>query len=520
MMSSLIEKWIRTQLGVDTRDGYASLKTRIQGLGINPTGLSADSRMIEKGDLFFAYPGHDNDGRKFIKEAVMKGCEGVIWESDIPRFDKEIPIPNFGFPSVRSLVGCYANDFFGEPSQDLQVFAVTGTNGKTTCVSWLAEALSLLGVSSASIGTLGIRVADVDSAPLHSLNEWTTPDPISLQRALSDLVKLRIRAVALEASSHALDQDRLNGTRIQVAIFTNLSRDHLDYHGDFETYGRAKLKLFARHEIQQAVINADDDFGVKLGKALRNMGRSVLSYGIHSNESDLRIQNFAQSLHGTKIDLVTPWGDARLHVQFFGEFNLKNLLAVMGALLSCGYDFPSVCNVVEKLRSPEGRLQRVGENDKRYVFVDYAHTPEALAEVLTALKALKNAKSKLITIFGAGGDRDKGKRTEMGSIVAHASDKTIVTSDNPRFESLSQIIKDLVESDPKKFIVEEDRHAAIELGLKSMSEGDILLIAGKGHEKYQLIGEKKIPFDDVQIVDDLLKTIPCPLQNLGPSGHV
>jgi UDP-N-acetylmuramoyl-L-alanyl-D-glutamate--2,6-diaminopimelate ligase len=504
MTASVIERFVQSGLSQATINNGYDVKQKLSELKIIPTGLSNDSRFTKKGDIFFAYPGSNQDGRIHINEALERGCSAVIWEREGWSWDSTIKVPNIGFKNVRALMGEFSALFFGNPTSGMHVLGVTGTNGKTTCVNWLAEAFYLLGHDSACIGTLGVNI------PGTALNNRydetrTTPDAIALQRVFRDLRDSGVSHVSIEASSHALTQNRLDGTKIDIAIFTNLSHDHLDYHGTLEHYGIAKARLFLFGTLSKTIINIDDDFGADLAASLKRQDKHVVTYSTVNEHADIFASQMSLSNNGSLFKVSSRWGLGEIKSQIVGEFNVRNMLAVLGGLLCSGVDFAKACNAVGALRPPEGRLQRVGEKYNRHVYVDYAHTPDALSRLLGTLRSLLKPRGRVITVFGAGGDRDKDKRKLMGQAVLEFSDVTIVTTDNPRNEEPDSIIEQIICGKEDQFIVDPDRRSAICRAIDLSKKDDIVCIAGKGHEKYQDVAGERLPFDDVSVAEEYLK---------------
>ncbi|MDA0236933.1 MAG: UDP-N-acetylmuramoyl-L-alanyl-D-glutamate--2,6-diaminopimelate ligase [Proteobacteria bacterium] len=506
MNVSSFERFVQSGLSALPNHQYDEFRQRLNKLGVVPLGLSNDSRSTQMGDLFFAYPGSNQDGRIHIAEAIKQGCSVVVWEQDGWIWNSNLKVPNLEWRNVRGLMGQFAANFFGDPTSDLHIFGVTGTNGKTSCANWLAEALFLLGRQSACIGTLGSRVLNkkVESG-LHQVR--TTPDAISMQRTFRELRAMGVSCVAIEASSHALTQNRLDGTKIDTALFTNLSHDHLDYHGTLENYAKAKAQLFMCSSVTHAVINIDDDFGMLLANTLRRHDKGVVTYSCLSAKADIHATNLKMSLQGSSFYVETLWGSRAIESSIIGAFNISNLLAVLGALVCSGESFDRVCDAIGGLKHPEGRLQRVGQGCDRFVYVDYAHTPDALRRVLSTLRALIRADARVITVFGAGGDRDKDKRPGMGDAVLEFSDIAILTTDNPRDETPEEICDQIICGREGQFIVELDRRVAISRAIELSNEVDVVLIAGKGHETFQEISGNKIPFSDHLVAEECLNTL-------------
>jgi UDP-N-acetylmuramoyl-L-alanyl-D-glutamate--2,6-diaminopimelate ligase len=461
-------------------------------------GLTLDSRQVRAGDAFIALRGGTAHGVSFAPAAVSQGASAVIAEAPAPvAFAAEAlassAAPLIWVDGLREQVGEIAARFFGRPSAALHVIGVTGTNGKTSIVQLLASALAVLGQRAATIGTLGAgMVGDLRAG------ERTTPDVINVQALLAEFRSAGASHVAMEVSSHALEQGRVNAVDFNVAVFTNLTRDHLDYHGTMTAYGAAKAKLFAWPGLRSAVINADDVFGRELAARLPHTVRG-LRYAIDA-DAEIRASDVTTSGAGLTFMLHTPWGEGAIESSLLGRFNVYNLMAVAGGLGALGYTFAQIQNALMQLRPVAGRMNRLGGNARApLVVVDYAHTPDALEQALTSLRA--HCAGKLVCVFGCGGERDKGKRPQMGAIAERLADRVIVTDDNPRGEDGNAIVKQIVAglSRPERATVERDRGAAIAFALRAAHPGDAVLIAGKGHEPYQEIAGRKLPFDDLDV---------------------
>ncbi|MHB1947510.1 MAG: UDP-N-acetylmuramoyl-L-alanyl-D-glutamate--2,6-diaminopimelate ligase [Gammaproteobacteria bacterium] len=468
-------------------------------------GLALDSRNVKPGDLFFACKGATLDGRKFIGDAIKHGAVAVLEEveSKSMSFHKQANIPIFPVHHLDQRIGEIAAHFYGYPSKKLKMVGVTGTNGKTSCSHFIAQALQKLEIPCGVIGTLGNGLyGDIKSGSL------TTPDAITLQATLAEFLDQHIKNVAMEVSSHSIEQGRVNGTQFDVGVFTNLTRDHLDYHLTMEAYGNAKKKFIESHLVKHVVINADDEFGLKLIKSLAR--KNIYAYGIDKH-TDLPgavplvyAQHTRLDLSGIRAKVVSPWGEGELIAPLIGKFNLSNLLATLTSLCILKVPFKTALDSLAKLISVPGRMQTFGGIDKPLVVVDYAHTPDALEKVLIALR--EHNQGKLYCLLGCGGDRDKGKRHLMAKIAEQYADKIIVTDDNPRTEDPAQIVADIMEgfTDRNKIIVEHDRSKAIRDIIQYAQPGDCVLVAGKGAERYQIIGDKKIPFSDIEKVEENL----------------
>ena len=468
----------------------------IAQLGIEATQLTADSRQVKPGSVFLAYPGESTDGRKYISQAVAQGAAGVLWEREGYEWDPQWPTPNLAVENLREEAGHIADEFYGHPSRKLRMIGITGTNGKTSCSHWLAETLTRLGRKTAAIGTLG---NGFPGALSHAIN--TTPDPILLQGMLADYLKEGATGAAMEVSSHGLAQGRVNGVHYDIAVLTNLSRDHLDYHGDMAAYADAKRKLFRWPDLGCIVVNSDDDFGAELAKDAGERDLRVLTYGLQSG--DVRGRNLELHGDGLAMDVATPYGNTRLEARLMGRFNAYNLLAVLGVLLASEVPLHEAVAALQEVKPVAGRMQTLGGGDQPLVVVDYAHTPDALEKVLAALR--EQTAGRLICVFGCGGNRDKGKRPLMGAAASRLADVVIVTSDNPRHEDPAAIINDVVEGMRGEYHVEADRTTAIDRAIGEAGTGDIVLIAGKGHEDYQDIGGVKRPYSDAAQAEAALR---------------
>jgi UDP-N-acetylmuramoyl-L-alanyl-D-glutamate--2,6-diaminopimelate ligase len=468
------------------------------------TRLSVDSRTLQAGDTFVAYPGDGADGRHFIPQAIKAGASGVLWESQDFAWNAEWNLPNLGESDLRSKAGFWADEVYEHPSRDMWVIGVTGTNGKTSCAHWLAQSLAASGKPTASIGTLGSGFPGKLSQ-----TGYTTPDAITLQTQLKDFKDQGAQAIAMEVSSHGLDQGRVNGVKFDVAMLTNLSRDHLDYHGDMQSYARAKARLFERKELQYAVLNLDDPFGQSLAGKPACCGVKIVGYGFQNKPENCQIavlgKNLEMSASGMRFEVATPWGKTHVESAMLGRFNAANLLGTLATLLVSGVELERAAHELAQVQPVAGRLQTFGGESRAVVVVDYAHTPDALEKVLLALREITPTDACLICVFGCGGNRDKGKRPLMGRIASELADSVIVTSDNPRNEDPKHIIEQITSDMRANFHVEEDRAAAIDIAIRQARPGDIVLVAGKGHEDYQEIAGIKYPFSDVEVAQRILQ---------------
>jgi UDP-N-acetylmuramoyl-L-alanyl-D-glutamate--2,6-diaminopimelate ligase len=454
-------------------------------------GLQIDSRRVKPGDLFLALPGMVVDGREFIGDAVASGAVAIVYETVDGFVLRGAPVPAFGVNDLRRQIGVIADRFYGSPSQRIVVVGVTGTNGKTTCTQLLAQALDQPPRRCAVIGTLGYGFPGALNASIH-----TTPDAVTVHRVMADFIGQGAAHVAMEVSSHALEQGRVSGVSFDVAVFTNLTRDHLDYHGDMETYGQAKAGLFAVPGLKHAVINHDDAFGRRL---LSGIGAPVmaLSYGLEGG--DVHAREVRPLPDGLLLQVTTPDGDMELRSSLVGRFNAYNLLAVLATLLILGVTPEDAAARLARAQAPSGRVERFGGvKGLPLVVVDYAHTPDALEKILLALR--EHTRGKLWCVFGCGGDRDRGKRPAMGEIAERLADRVVLTDDNPRHEPGDAIIADILGGMRASPEVIRDRRTAIAAAIRGSGEGDIVLIAGKGHEDYQQVGDERLPYSDREVV--------------------
>jgi UDP-N-acetylmuramoyl-L-alanyl-D-glutamate--2,6-diaminopimelate ligase len=467
--------------------------------------LSSDSRSIAQGDVFFAYPGDEADGRNYIAQAMRQGAAAVVYEEEGFAWNTAWQIPHLAVRGLKQSAGAIANAYYDQPDSRMFTVAVTGTNGKTSCTQWLGGALSRLGDPTVVIGTLGVGVFRHGASDEFQTTGYTTPDAVLLQRSLAQARDAGAIALAIEASSIGLDQGRMNGMHVDVAVFTNFTRDHLDYHGDMAAYEAAKVALFDWPGLQHAVINLDDDMGLRLAQRLKQNNPSVVitGYTLAGKQLDgalvLQATDIRTSHIGTAFQLHSSFGSAQVKAQVVGQFNVSNLLAIIGVLLAKGYAWDKAVEAVEALTAVPGRMQQLGGQDAPLVVIDYAHTPDALEKTLSSLRqvALERA-GQLWCVFGCGGNRDAGKRPQMGA-VSMMADHIIVTSDNPRGEEPEDIIRQIVggiDTANTDHMEIEDRAAAILWAVKHAAKQDVVLLAGKGHEAYQEIKGKKMPFLD------------------------
>lgn len=466
-----------------------ALLARLRQLVPVGAGMTADSRRLRPGDVFLAYPGRAHDGRRHIAAALAAGAAAVLWEPQ----GAEIPgtPPGFPVPRLRERAAALAAAWWGEPSRGLWMVGVTGTNGKTSVSHWLAEAFGYLGRPTACVGTLGNGFP----AALESTSH-TTPDAVTLQGLLAGYRAAGAAGVAMEVSSHALDQGRVAEVAFDVAVLTNLSRDHLDYHGDMAAYAQAKARLFGWPGLRWAVLNRDDELGASLLADLAGGPVRTLGYGL--GDAEIRAESLVANAAGVRMRVATPWGRGELASPVLGEFNAYNLLACLAVLLASDTPLSDALAALATVRPVAGRMQRLGgQAGEPTVVVDFAHTPDALEKALHTLRPLTDG--RLICLFGCGGGRDKGKRPLMGAVAAALADQVIVTSDNPREEDPAHIVADILAGMPPGQQAILDRAAAIQAAIAGAVAGDVLLLAGKGHENYQEIQGVRRPFSDLEV---------------------
>jgi UDP-N-acetylmuramoyl-L-alanyl-D-glutamate--2,6-diaminopimelate ligase len=473
----------------------------LQGLGVTATSLCADSRVLMPGDVFVAYPGARADGRRFIAAAEARGAAAVLWQRQGLDDTPAMALPGVAVDDLQALSGWIAHLVYGRPSEKLWTVGVTGTNGKTSVSQWLARSLAQLGRRCAVVGTLGSGLfgpgAEGHSSAALAASLNTTPDALTLHSLFAQFISQGAQAAAMEVSSIGLDQGRVNGVHFDVAVLTNLTRDHLEYHGSMEAYAAAKEKLFAAPGLKAAVLNLDDALGRKLARDLAGSGVQVMGYSLQAGTgATLFAERIASTSRGLRFTAVTPFGREDIETPLLGEFNAANLLAVLGALLASGEALNEAAAVLRGLTFAPGRMQAVGGDGLPLAVIDYAHTPDALDKALAALAGIARARGgRLVCVFGCGGNRDPGKRPLMGEAAARRADLVILTSDNPREEEPQAILADIAQGAPAARIV-PDRAEAIDTALAEADVRDVVLIAGKGHEAYQEIAGRRLPFSD------------------------
>ncbi|MBM3341124.1 MAG: UDP-N-acetylmuramoyl-L-alanyl-D-glutamate--2,6-diaminopimelate ligase [Betaproteobacteria bacterium] len=480
----------------------------IDALGIQR--LTSDSRALRAGDTFVAYRGETRDGRDFIPQAIAAGARAVLWESSGFRWKDAWRAANLGVRGLRHNIGSIASHVYGRPSSRMWMVGVTGTNGKTSCSQWIAQAFEQLGTRCAVAGTLGNGFPGALQAGVN-----TTPDPAWLHGQLNDWYREGARAVAMEVSSHGLEQGRVAGVEFDVAMFTNLTRDHLDYHGSMANYRRTKQRLFDWETLQWSLFNLDDRYGAVMAANARRPALGMLGFGFERARGARRMarvegRNLRMGLDGVAFDALTPWGTLKVKSAVLGRFNASNLLGALAVLLASGAPPREVERVLATLTPVAGRAQSYGGGKRPRVVVDYAHTPDALEKMLVTLRELLQGsrgkrRGRLTCVFGCGGDRDRGKRPMMGRIATRRADHVIVTSDNPRGESPRVIIEEILRGATRECEVIEARASAVKTAIAAARAGDIVLVAGKGHEPYQDIQGVRHPYSDAAVVQAALK---------------
>ncbi len=458
-------------------------------------GLSADSRTVSEGFAFFAVPGHAGDGINYVEEAKRRGACVIVAQRAVA-----CDLPIIIVDDVRAALAKAASRFYGH--QPHTIVAVTGTSGKTSVVSFLQQIWRILGINAASLGTVGV----IDNSGAH-YGSLTTPGPVELHDTLNSLSMRGVTHLAMEASSLGIEQCRLDGVSLTAAAFTNFSRDHLDHHKDMAEYFAAKMRLFntLMSPGQYVVIDSDSDVAQRVMTICRDRGLKIFSVGI--NGQSIKIQETRTGSLSTQLRLTYGDQDYAIELPLTGAFQVSNALVAAGLAIVCGASADQVFGALTKLQGAPGRLERIGVFNGAPIFVDYAHKPDALEKVLGALRPL--TRKRLILVFGCGGDRDRGKRPLMGEIAAREADVIIVTDDNPRNENptdiRSEIIRGAHDSDAMKILEVADRREAIRIGMQQLSEGDTLVVAGKGHETGQIIGDRTLPFSDHETIKQLLR---------------
>lgn len=473
---------------------------------LNIAGLALDSREVMPGFLFLACRGHRQHGLQHVDEAITRGAAAVAWEP-APEIDPpELSVPAVAVDQLSARVGEIASRFWRRPSAQLRTVGITGTDGKTSTAHLLAQVWTALGTPCIYLGTLGYGSLDALEVAVN-----TTPDAVRLQRCLAAAVAAGQRACAMEVSSHALAQGRIVGTRFAAALLTNVGRDHLDYHGNLERYAAAKRSLFEREDTDAVLLNRDDAHGAEWAAQLASRHR-LMVYGLGGvRPATSYVIGESLTLHprGLRLDLTSTQGNGRIDSPLLGRFNAYNLLAVATVLIEAGVPVADVCSALGQARTVPGRAEAFrGPGAEPLVVVDYAHTPQALTQVLQALRP--HATGKLICVFGCGGDRDRGKRPLMGAAAAQFADASVITDDNPRSEDPRRIAAEIRAGMPRSAHVEivHDRPQAIRSAVMAAGADDVVLVAGKGHEDYQLYGDEQRAFSDREFVVGLLAVEP------------
>ncbi|HVA55638.1 MAG TPA: UDP-N-acetylmuramoyl-L-alanyl-D-glutamate--2,6-diaminopimelate ligase [Gammaproteobacteria bacterium] len=474
------------------------------GRDLRLQGLSLDSRSVRPGYLFLACRGHHHHGLQHLADAHMRGAVAVVYDPEgaLDYLPSLKALPAFAVRDLDQHAGFMAARFYGDPSAAQQVIAVTGTNGKTSVSLITAQALVQLGKPCGVLGTIGYGLYGKLENPTH-----TTPDAVSVQQWLARFRDRGTQYISMEASSHALDQGRLTGVHVSVAVFTNLTRDHLDYHSNMQNYANAKRRLFETHDLKQAIINLDDAFGRELSADLCGktdcIGYAVESSHAHQDKT-LRATRVVLHSRGISFDVEGSFGAGHVDSRLLGEFNVHNLLAVLGVLLGQGIPLAEALRVLGNASTVPGRMECFGGGQLPLIVVDYAHTPDALEKALHAVRA--HCGGRLWCIFGCGGDRDRGKRPQMGALAERLADHIILTDDNPRHEDGDAIIEEIIAGirDRSRVQVQRDRTQALTQVMHAAAPDDVVLVAGKGHETYQVVGDVQLPYSDRDTVAALL----------------
>jgi len=467
------------------------------------TGIHQNSNAIKKGDLFIAIPGIHTHGLKYADQAVSQGAAAIAWEPTEEIFDDpSFKIPCIKVTGLRKQTGFIASRFYSNPSECLQVVGITGTDGKTSVAGFVAQILDNLDRKCGLIGTLGYGHLSALEKSAH-----TTPEANIIQNVLYNMVQLGDMFAVLEASSHGLSQYRLNGVSFDIAVLTNIGNDHSDYHQSKEDYVKAKQKLFEISSLKTAILNIDDHFGQHLSKRLSNSDIEVHTCSTSSKVADVFSKNIQYTREGLEFDVVTPWGASTIKSPLFGEFNIQNLLLSIATLCSLKVDYASVVKVFPLLMPVRGRMNKLTSEKQVTIFVDYAHTPQALGNALCSIK--QHFRSPICCVFGCGGDRDAKKRPLMAKVAEQYAQRIIVTDDNTRTENPEGIVKDIIAgfTNPQEVSVVHDRATAIRQAISTATVSEVVLVAGKGHEEEQIVGEEKHPFNDMKFIQEVLQEI-------------
>ncbi|MFP5224121.1 MAG: UDP-N-acetylmuramoyl-L-alanyl-D-glutamate--2,6-diaminopimelate ligase [Actinomycetota bacterium] len=461
------------------------------------TTITHDSRQVSAGSLFCCIPGERFDGHTFAPAAVAAGAAALLVEREL-----ELQVPQLVVPSVRAAIGPVASALFGDPSRSMTVVGVTGTNGKTTTTYILEQVFRALGWKPAVIGTVETRIGDQRAPGVR-----TTPEASDLQALLAHMRDAHCDAVAMEVSSHGLDQGRVDGTHFEAAVFTNLTQDHLDYHETMEDYFEAKALLFSQRRSRHAVINIDDTWGRRLAERIASQ-MPLVTTGMESEDADVRSESVVLGARGSTV--IVGVGEERIQIQvpLPGRFNVSNALGVVGVARALGWSLDSVAAGIASLQGVPGRLESIEEGQPFTVLVDYAHTPDSLENVLASAREIVPEGGRLIVVFGCGGDRDRTKRPLMGAVGASSADRCIITSDNPRTEDPASIVEQIAagaRTTGRAFEQIVDRREAISEAIRSAAPADVIVIAGKGHETGQTFADHTIDFDDRIVAREILR---------------
>ena len=467
------------------------------------SGICDDSQNIKKGDVFFAFQGDISHGMDYLESVIKGGAAAIIYESPYAKITQnKFNIPIIGINNLKIYKGKIANRWHNNISKKLKIIGITGTNGKTTVAALIQSCLHSLGHTCGYIGTLGVGIYDYDHSDL------TTPSNFKLHQAVADFYQKGVKFVVIEVSSHAIAQDRIAGIHFDATMFTNLTQDHLDYHGDMKNYGEIKSRLFTEIESKIKIINCINDFGKKLFSEIQEDVIQITNTLVPNEGKGLFLNIEKISAHGLgySVSIQSSWGHKKFNIPLIGAFNVENTSQVIALLLSYNFNFEEIVSVIKILTPPKGRMQlvKITSNKKiPKVYIDFAHTPDALKLALVALRS--HYDTNIWCVFGCGGDRDQGKRKLMGHVAEKYSDHVVITSDNPRSENSKSIINDILEGMKKDVEIFEDRAEAIQYAIQSASYQDVILIAGKGHESYQSINGSKITFVDNDHADRALK---------------
>lgn len=494
-LSELLQSWVQLQPGED----------------VTVRDLSLDSRQAKSGDLFVAVSGSHVHGAKFIPEAIAKGVAAVVIDNSQvdPRSTVSAAYPGVPVIHVADLnakLGQLARRFFHPAPLEMEIIGITGTNGKSSCAYFLAQCLHTEQHPCGLVGTLGYGLFAAIQPGSH-----TTPNVVELHRLLSQFQRHEAKYMVMEVSSHGLDQGRVDAVDFGIALFTNLSHDHLDYHKTMAAYGQAKQRLFEVPGLKYAIINVDDEFGCELSRRIRGQTPVIavtLNAQVRAGDTGVIYAHGIEShAEGMRFELISPWGKAAVTTPLLGQFNIRNLLTVFGALCCLNMPFDVAVGKISEVTTVPGRMERFGAKGQPLVVVDYAHSPDALANVLQALRPHLGVQARLWCVFGCGGDRDVTKRPMMGAIAEQFAHHVILTDDNPRSENGQDIIEQILQgcAEPEKIRVQRDRRQAIQYAISHAKVHDVVLVAGKGHEEYQQIGTHRIPFSDRQVVPEILK---------------